>query len=325
MTGRAQKIPAVRADAVPTSAREEGASGTPGGAAGTRRTKIGGLAYSVRIAVVGNPNSGKTTIFNMLTGSRQHVGNYSGVTVEKKEGVLLHEGREVIFLDLPGAYSLSAYSPEERIAGAVLRAGTEQAVLYVADAGLLERSLVLAVQIREMGMPMVLACNMMDELRAHGKDIDFAALSGALNVTALPTVGVRGQGMEELLDAVERAGREDPPPPLHVSYGPVLDPLLDELVVLLEQRFPTALPGTALCRRAGWPLCCWRRTTAHGTRCAWTGRKRKKPQRPSAARPRQPCGQEAWRWRSLLPDSVFATAVKLRAVASRVGGRTMRA
>lgn len=241
MTGRAQKIPAVRADAVPTSAREEGASGTPGGAAGTRRTKIGGLAYSVRIAVVGNPNSGKTTIFNMLTGSRQHVGNYSGVTVEKKEGVLLHEGREVIFLDLPGAYSLSAYSPEERIAGAVLRAGTEQAVLYVADAGLLERSLVLAVHIREMGMPMVLACNMMDELRAHGKDIDFAALSGALNVTALPTVGVRGQGMEELLDAVERAGREDPPPPLHVSYGPVLDPLLDELVVLLEQRFPTAL------------------------------------------------------------------------------------
>ncbi len=205
------------------------------------RTNIGGLVYSLRIAVAGNPNSGKTTIFNMLTGAHQHVGNYSGVTVEKKEGILRHKGREITFLDLPGTYSLSAYSPEERIASETLLAGTEQAVLYVADAGLLERSLLLAVQIREMGLPMVLACNMMDELHAQGHDIDFAQLSSLLGVTALPTVGVNGQGVRELFKSVEHVALNAPHLPLHVPYGPVLDPVLDELAALVEHRYPDAL------------------------------------------------------------------------------------
>lgn len=206
-----------------------------------RRTNIGGLAYSLRIAVAGNPNSGKTTIFNMLTGAHQHVGNYSGVTVEKKEGILRRKGREIIFLDLPGTYSLSAYSPEERIASATLLAGTEQAVLYVADAGLLERSLLLAVQIREMGQSMVLACNMMDELRAQGRDIDFAQLSALLNVTAMPTVGTSGQGVQELFKSVEHTALSPAPAPLHVPYGPLLDPVLDELAALVEREHPDAL------------------------------------------------------------------------------------
>ncbi len=202
----------------------------------SRRANIGGLAYALRIAVAGNPNCGKTTIFNRLTGAHQHVGNYGGVTVEKKEGILRHEGREVIFLDLPGAYSLSSCSQEESIACDTLLAGSEQAVLYVADSGLLERSLLLAVQIREMGRPMVLACNMIDELREQGHDIDYKRLSALLNVTALPTVGVSGQGVSKLYPALERAAVDDAPPPLTVPYGPVLEPCLAEMTSLIEKQ-----------------------------------------------------------------------------------------
>ncbi|MCR4667618.1 MAG: ferrous iron transport protein B [Desulfovibrio sp.] len=206
-----------------------------------RRANIGGLTYSLRIALAGNPNSGKTTIFNMLTGAHQHVGNYSGVTVEKKEGILRRNGREIIFLDLPGTYSLSAYSQEERIASETLLTGTEQAVLYVADAGLLERSLLLAAQIREMGQSMVLACNMMDELHAQGHDLDFKRLSKRLGVKALPTVGTRANGIDELFSSVEKAALEDPAPPLHISYGPLLDPALGELGDLVERKHPEVL------------------------------------------------------------------------------------
>ncbi|MCR5815192.1 MAG: ferrous iron transport protein B [Desulfovibrio sp.] len=208
------------------------------------------MAYSLRIAVAGNPNSGKTTIFNMLTGAHQHVGNYSGVTVEKKEGILHHAGREIIFLDLPGSYSLSAYSPEERIASETLLAGTEQAVLYVADSGLLERSLLLCVQIREMGLPTVLACNMMDELHKQGHDLDFAQLSALLGVTALPTVGVRSEGVRDLFKAIEHVATSQAPQPLHVPYGPLLDPILAKLAKLVEEEYPAALKhyGTAPAR-----------------------------------------------------------------------------
>lgn len=205
------------------------------------RARIGGLAYSLRVAVAGNPNCGKTTIFNHLTGAHQHVGNYSGVTVEKKEGILRHEGREIIFLDLPGAYSLSSSSQEERIACDTLLAGNEQAVLYVADSGLLDRSLLLAVQIREMGRPMVLACNMIDELREQGHDIDFDRLSALLNVTALATVGVSGQGVGELLPALERTASAEVPPPLLVPYGPALEPSLAEMTDLVEKQHPQIL------------------------------------------------------------------------------------
>ncbi|MBQ9537607.1 MAG: ferrous iron transport protein B [Desulfovibrionaceae bacterium] len=214
---------------------------TPPNIDAKRRTNIGGLAYSLRIAVAGNPNSGKTTLFNMLTGAHQHVGNYSGVTVEKKEGILRYNGQELIFLDLPGLYSLSAYSPEERIASEALLDGTQQAVLYVADAGLLERSLLLAIQIREMGKPMVLACNMIDELRAQGQDIDFALLSEKLGVTALPTVGVSGKGVQELFSSVEQIALSPNASALQVSYGPILDPILTSLTQLVSEDSPETL------------------------------------------------------------------------------------
>ena len=144
---------------------------------GHARTLIGGLAYSLRLAIAGNPNCGKTTVFNALTGAHQYVGNYSGVTVEKKEGFIRHEGQEIILVDLPGAYSLSAYSQEEVVARNVLLGGSVQAVINVVDAGILERGLLLTAQLREMGLPVVIACNMMDEAHAAGISIDFFRLS----------------------------------------------------------------------------------------------------------------------------------------------------
>ena len=200
-----------------------------------QRIRIGGEVLALRIAVAGNPNSGKTTIFNFLTGANQHVGNYPGVTVDKVEGIVHHDGHEIVFLDLPGTYSLSDYSPEEKVATQALLDGTLQAVLYVADSGLLERSLLLAIQIREMGLPMVLACNMMDEVRRSGQDIDFAKLSGLLGVEAMGTVGVKNQGVDEAFHAVERMALREQGPALRVPYGPNLDPALDEIAKILNE------------------------------------------------------------------------------------------
>ena len=123
----------------------------------------------IRIALAGNPNCGKTTAFNFYTGSRQHVGNYPGVTVEKKEGWAQSGEQKVLMVDLPGTYSLTAYSMEEIVTREVLAPANDadkpRAVIDLIDAGTLERSLLLAVQIRELGLPVVLACNMMDEAR----------------------------------------------------------------------------------------------------------------------------------------------------------------
>ena len=119
------------------------------------------------IAIAGNPNSGKTTAFNRYTGSRQHVGNYPGITVEKKEGTAHIDGKKVTLIDLPGTYSLSAYSLEELVARKVLAEDRPGAVIDVINAAVLERNLYLTVQILEMGVPVVLALNMMDEARAQ--------------------------------------------------------------------------------------------------------------------------------------------------------------
>ena len=140
----------------------------------TRRRQDGGEAnpihlQEVRIALAGNPNCGKTTAFNEYTGTHQHVGNYPGVTVDKKEGFISLDGVNVRMVDLPGTYSLTAYSQEEIVTRAVLApARIEEkplAVIDVVDTSALERNLFLTVQIREMGLPVVLACNMMDESR----------------------------------------------------------------------------------------------------------------------------------------------------------------
>ena len=133
---------------------------------------------ALRIALAGNPNCGKTTVFNAYTGARQHVGNYPGVTVDRKEGHVRHGNADITLVDLPGTYSLTAYSMEELVARAELGSGDVQAVINVVDASALERNLLLTVQMMEMGLPVVLVCNMMDEARKAGVHIDMERLSG---------------------------------------------------------------------------------------------------------------------------------------------------
>jgi len=167
-----------------------------------------------RIAVAGNPNSGKTTVFNALTGLRHKVGNYAGVTVEKREGVLA--GHESLLLDLPGTYSLSARSPDEEVARDVLLGrlpgeGRPDAVLIVVDGSNLERNLYFAAQVLDFGVPAVVCCNMMDVARRRGLTIDCDKLSEELGVPVIAAVANRREGIEALRTAL-REGRFVRPP-----------------------------------------------------------------------------------------------------------------
>ena len=162
------------------------------------------------IALAGNPNCGKTALFNALTGGRQKVGNYAGVTVERKEGGLVTpSGMKVSLLDLPGTYSLDAKTPDEAITRDVLlgRLSGERRprlLVAVADATNLERNLGLVLELRRLGTPVVLALNMMDLARSRGLELDLDVLSQELGVKVVPTVAVRGEGLNELLSEVER-------------------------------------------------------------------------------------------------------------------------
>ncbi|MBI5518818.1 MAG: ferrous iron transport protein B [Desulfovibrio sp.] len=188
------------------------------------------------IGLAGNPNCGKTTLFNALTGSHQHVGNWPGVTVEKKMGHARHGELELDVVDLPGTYSLTAYSEEEKAARRFLIEDRPAAVVDVLTADALERNLYLAVQIMELGVPVVLALNMMDEVRKRGKDIDTGLLTRLTGCPAVETVARQGKGRREILEAAvnlasERAGAWIP---LRISYGPDLDPVLDEMEAIVE-------------------------------------------------------------------------------------------
>ncbi len=166
---------------------------------------------ALRIALAGNPNCGKTTVFNAYTGARQHVGNYPGVTVDRKEGHVRHGNADITLVDLPGTYSLTAYSMEELVARAELGSGDVQAVINVVDASALERNLLLTVQMMEMGLPVVLVCNMMDEARKAGVHIDMDRLSRMMGIPVVSAVARTGEGLQQAgsaaaaeLDAVRR-------------------------------------------------------------------------------------------------------------------------
>lgn len=159
-------------------------------------------------ALAGNPNAGKSTIFNAFTGLRQHVGNWPGKTVEKREGICLHNGLTINIVDLPGTYSLTAYSPEEIAARNFLLEDAPDAVINVIDATNLERNLYLTVQLLELGVPVIIALNMADSLRKDGVKIDLAELSrGLANAPVVLTSANRSEGLNELLaQAVAVAG-----------------------------------------------------------------------------------------------------------------------
>ena len=160
---------------------------------------------SIKIALAGNPNCGKTTLFNILTGSNQYVGNWPGVTVEKKEGKLKGE-KDVIIQDLPGIYSLSPYSPEEVVTRTYLVNEHPDAILNIVDATNIERNLYLTTQLIELGHPVVIALNMIDLVRKNGDAIDLEKLGNALRCEVVEISALKGEGcFEAAKKAVEKA------------------------------------------------------------------------------------------------------------------------
>ena len=148
----------------------------------------------ITVALSGNPNSGKTTIFNNLTGLRQHVGNYPGVTVEKKTGTVDYKGYRINIVDLPGIYSITAYSLEEIVARNYIINEKPDVVIDVVDSSNLERNLYLATQLMELEVPLILAFNMADIVKKSGKKIDIGLLSELFGVFIVEMVGSRGSG-----------------------------------------------------------------------------------------------------------------------------------
>ena len=194
------------------------------------------MSSPATIALAGNPNSGKTTLFNAITGARQRVGNYPGITVERKEGTINLDDIKVNVVDLPGCYSLSAYSQEELVARKVLVDERPDLVVDIVDATKLERHLYLAVQFFELGIPVVMALNMMADANKKGLRIDCKRLSALLKCPVVETVARSGQGKQELMEkaldhAKKRGGVWEP---LKISYGPDLDTALGVMETMIE-------------------------------------------------------------------------------------------
>ncbi len=190
---------------------------------------------SATIALAGNPNSGKTTLFNELTGARQHVGNYPGVTVEKKSGTCMVKEMKMTIVDLPGTYSLIAYSLEEVVARDFLIQEKPGVVINILDASNLERNLYLTLQFMELGFPVCIALNMIDVSKKRGIDIDVEKLSNLLDVPVIPTVARSGKGKKELMDtaAALSASRQDISP-LRISYGEDIDNAIDKMTPIIS-------------------------------------------------------------------------------------------
>ncbi len=186
-------------------------------------------------ALAGNPNAGKTTIFNNLTGSHQHVGNYSGVTVEKKEGCRCFGGQQFRIIDLPGTYSLTAYSPEEVVARNFIIQEKPDVVIDVLDASNLERNLYLAMQILELERPTVLVLNMADVAEARQIKIHEKKIRELLGVEVVRAVGSRKHGMDEILRAAGKAAQASVKSGFKVDYGIEIEAMIEELAAKVPE------------------------------------------------------------------------------------------
>jgi len=176
------------------------------------------------VALAGNPNAGKTTLFNELTGARQHVGNYPGVTVEKKEGTYKHQDFTLHIVDLPGTYSLTAYSLEEVVARDFLVNERPEVVINIVDSSNLDRNLYLAVQFLELGIPVCIALNMIDVARKRGIEVNAEKLSALLGVPVVPTIARSGQGKKELMESAASIVKDKKTfGALEISYGDDVD------------------------------------------------------------------------------------------------------
>jgi len=191
------------------------------------------------VALAGNPNSGKTTIFNLLTGAHQHVGNYPGVTVEKKEGHCRHLDCEMTVVDLPGTYSLTAFSIEELVARNFIVQEHPDIVVDIIDASSIERNLYLATQFIEMNVPLVLAFNMTDVAEQKGLVFDIEQLSSLLEAKIVPMVGHKGKGRKELLDAIVETAREGKKQRTHqIGYGEEVEQKLTLIATIVAEKEP---------------------------------------------------------------------------------------
>jgi ferrous iron transport protein B len=194
------------------------------------------MAKELTIALAGNPNSGKTSIFNNLTGARQHVGNWPGVTVEKKEGKCKYNGYSIRVVDLPGTYSLTAYSIEEVVARDFVIKERPDVVVDIVDASNLQRNLYLTTQLKELGANVVIALNMSDVAEKNKIKIDVTKMSQLLGATVVTTVGHKNKGMQELLGAVvktaeHKTGIEDH----RIEYGKEVDPEIEKIQNIISQ------------------------------------------------------------------------------------------
>ena len=167
-----------------------------------RKKEITRREKEIKVALVGNPNCGKTSLFNFISHSTEHVGNYSGVTVEAKEGHFEFQGYHFTLVDLPGTYSLDSYSPEEIYVRKNLVDNTPDVILNVVDASNLERNLYLTTQLIEMNMPMIVALNMYDELKQKGDELDHEKIGLLLGVPFVPTIGRNGKGIDLLFHMI---------------------------------------------------------------------------------------------------------------------------
>ena len=190
-----------------------------------------------KIALAGNPNCGKTTMFNDLTGSSQYVGNWPGVTVEKKEGKL-RTNKQAIIQDLPGIYSLSPYTLEEVVTRNYLVSEHPDAMINIVDASNLERNLYLTTQLLEIGVPMVIALNMMDLVRKNGDQIDLKKLSEQLGCPIIQTSAVKGEGSSEVAQAALSLAQSNAAPPAPLVFSEQLEDILHTISHLIQGRCP---------------------------------------------------------------------------------------
>jgi ferrous iron transport protein B len=202
---------------------------------GIVETEVAGLdpmADNVlRVVLIGNPNCGKTSLFNSVTGAKEKVGNYGGVTVDSKEGWFNIDGHKVQLVDLPGTYSLTEFSPEEMYVRTYIRDNHPDAILNIVDAGNLERNLYLTTQIMDMNIPMVIALNMWDELEKSGDKLDIEMMSRLLGARMIPITAFNGRGVKELLRATMETINESEKETKHhnVNYGTLIEDSLKEL------------------------------------------------------------------------------------------------
>jgi len=190
----------------------------------------------ITIALSGNPNSGKTTVFNAITGARQHTANYPGVTVEKKYGKIRHKGYDIEVVDLPGTYSLTAYSLEEIVARDFLVNERPDVVVDIVDASNLDRNLYLAVQFKELGVPLIIALNMVDVAEARGIMVDEEILATLLGVPVIPTVARSNKGLDDVLDKVIEVALSGQEWKLAIiSYGTDIDESLSEIEDVIKR------------------------------------------------------------------------------------------